>query len=69
MSLALLGADRSLSISEVLATVRPLASYIAARNWAVAGGRRSDESLDDPVDLASDGCFRRGELDAPSPRA
>ena len=24
-------------ISEALATVRPLASYIAARNWAVAG--------------------------------
>ena len=37
VSLALLGADRSLSVSEVLATVRPLASYIAARNWAVAG--------------------------------
>ncbi|BBX58245.1 Glycerol-3-phosphate acyltransferase [Mycobacterium shottsii] len=37
VSLALLGADRSLSISEVLSTVRPLASYIAARNWAVAG--------------------------------
>lgn len=37
VSLALLGADRSLSISEVLATVRPLASYIAARNWSVAG--------------------------------
>ncbi|MEE6176607.1 lysophospholipid acyltransferase [Mycobacterium sp. 050134] len=37
VSLALLGADRSLSIMEVLATVRPLASYIAARNWAVAG--------------------------------
>ncbi len=37
VSLALLGADRSLSISEVLVTVRPLASYIAARNWAVAG--------------------------------
>ncbi|OBJ24753.1 glycerol-3-phosphate acyltransferase [Mycobacterium colombiense] len=37
VSLALLGADRSLSISEVLATVRPLASYIAARNWKVAG--------------------------------
>lgn len=37
VSLALLGADRSLSISEVLATVRPLASYINARNWAVAG--------------------------------
>jgi glycerol-3-phosphate O-acyltransferase len=38
VNLALLGADRSLSIGEVLATVRPLASYIAARNWAVAGG-------------------------------
>lgn len=37
VSLALLGADRSLSISEVLATVQPLASYITARNWAVAG--------------------------------
>ena len=37
VSLALLGADRSLSISQVLATVRPLASYIAARNWTVAG--------------------------------
>lgn len=37
VSLALLGADRWLSISEVLATVRPLASYIAARNWTVAG--------------------------------
>ena len=37
VNLALLGADRSLSIGEVLATVRPLASYIAARNWSVAG--------------------------------
>jgi glycerol-3-phosphate O-acyltransferase len=37
VNLALLGADRSLSISEVLDTVRPLASYIAARNWTVAG--------------------------------
>lgn len=37
VSLALLGADRSLSISEVLSTVRPLASYIGARNWMVAG--------------------------------
>lgn len=37
VSLALLGADRSLTISEVLATVQPLANYIAARNWAVAG--------------------------------
>ncbi|BAX92376.1 lysophospholipid acyltransferase [Mycobacterium shigaense] len=37
VNLALLGADRSLSISEVLATVQPLASYITARNWTVAG--------------------------------
>ncbi|MCV7100815.1 lysophospholipid acyltransferase [Mycobacterium palustre] len=37
VSLALLGADRSLSLNEVLATVRPLACYIAARNWSVAG--------------------------------
>ncbi len=37
VNLALLGADRSMSIGEVLATVRPLASYIAARNWEVAG--------------------------------
>ena len=37
VNLALLGADRFLLIGEVLATVRPLASYIAARNWAVAG--------------------------------
>ncbi|MFV0494126.1 lysophospholipid acyltransferase [Mycobacterium sp.] len=37
VSLALLGADRSLSINEVLATVSPLARYIAARDWPVAG--------------------------------
>ncbi|KAA1249382.1 lysophospholipid acyltransferase [Mycobacterium simiae] len=37
VSLALLGADRSLSICEVLDTVQPLATYIAARHWAVAG--------------------------------
>jgi glycerol-3-phosphate O-acyltransferase len=37
VSLALLGANRSLSIGEVLATVRPLASYITRKNWAVAG--------------------------------
>ena len=37
VSLALLGADRSLSLNEVLATVRPLASYMAARDWRVAG--------------------------------
>jgi glycerol-3-phosphate O-acyltransferase len=37
VNLALLGADRSMSITEVLDTVQPLASYIAARNWTVAG--------------------------------
>jgi glycerol-3-phosphate O-acyltransferase len=37
VSLALLGADRALTIAEVLATVGPLASYIAERNWTVAG--------------------------------
>jgi glycerol-3-phosphate O-acyltransferase len=37
VSLALLGADRSLTIGEMLATVRPLASYIRAHNWKVAG--------------------------------
>jgi glycerol-3-phosphate O-acyltransferase len=37
VSLALLGADRSLSIAEVLATVQPLASYITRGNWQVAG--------------------------------
>ena len=37
VSLALLGRDRSLSISQVQATVEPLASYITARHWTVAG--------------------------------
>jgi glycerol-3-phosphate O-acyltransferase len=37
VSLALLGADRSLSIAEVLSTVQPLASYVTAGNWTVAG--------------------------------
>lgn len=36
--LALLGADRALTFEEVLATVTPLADYIDARKWAVAGG-------------------------------
>lgn len=37
VSLALLGADRALTLDEVLATVRPLASYIQRRRWPVAG--------------------------------
>jgi glycerol-3-phosphate O-acyltransferase len=37
VSLALLGADRALTIDEVLETVEPLATYIDARRWPVAG--------------------------------
>lgn len=35
--LALLGEDRALNLDEVLDTVQPLASYIDARQWPVAG--------------------------------
>ncbi|MFC6705984.1 lysophospholipid acyltransferase [Flexivirga alba] len=35
--LALLGEDRALNLDEVLETVQPLASYIEARRWPVAG--------------------------------
>ncbi|MCF6378298.1 lysophospholipid acyltransferase [Nocardioides KLBMP 9356] len=37
VSLALLGADRALTVDEVLDTVEPLAAYIEARHWPVAG--------------------------------
>ncbi len=37
VSLALLGADRSLTLGQLLATVRPLAGYLARQGWAVAG--------------------------------
>lgn len=37
VSLALLGADRALTVDEVLETVEPLAAYIDARSWPVAG--------------------------------
>lgn len=37
VNLALLGADRALTLTEVLATVRPLSEYIGKRNWPVAG--------------------------------
>lgn len=36
--LALLGADRALTFDKVLDTVEPLASYVRARHWPVAGG-------------------------------
>jgi glycerol-3-phosphate O-acyltransferase len=35
---AMLGADRALTLDEVCATVAPLARYLAARGWPVAGG-------------------------------
>lgn len=35
--LALLGEDRALNLDEVLETVQPLATYIDARHWPVAG--------------------------------
>ena len=37
ISLALLGADRSLTLEELLSTVRPLAGYLRRQGWAVAG--------------------------------
>ncbi|CRK56122.1 Glycerol-3-phosphate acyltransferase [Alloactinosynnema sp. L-07] len=37
VSLAMLGADRALSLDEVLATVAPLADYLSSRSWPVAG--------------------------------
>ena len=37
VSLALLGADRSLTLEELLTTVRPLAGYLTRQGWAVAG--------------------------------
>lgn len=37
VSLALLGADRAMTMDEVLDTVEPLAAYIEARRWPVAG--------------------------------
>lgn len=37
VNLALLGADRALTMAEVLATIRPLAEYVRQRNWPIAG--------------------------------
>ncbi|MDR7252909.1 glycerol-3-phosphate O-acyltransferase [Nocardioides sp. BE266] len=37
VSLALLGADRAMTMDEVLETVEPLATYIESRDWPVAG--------------------------------
>lgn len=38
VSVAMLGEDRSLTLDEVSATVAPLARYLRARGWPVAGG-------------------------------
>ena len=35
---AMLGEDRALTLDEVCATVAPLARYLEARGWPVAGG-------------------------------
>jgi glycerol-3-phosphate O-acyltransferase len=37
VSLAMLGRDRALSLTEVMETVAPLAGYLAERQWPVAG--------------------------------
>jgi glycerol-3-phosphate O-acyltransferase len=45
VSLAMLGADRALTLDEVLDTVGPLAAYIQKRDWPVAGaGNLTDRS-------------------------
>lgn len=38
VSVAMLGEDRALTLDEVCATVAPLAQYLKARGWPVAGG-------------------------------
>jgi glycerol-3-phosphate O-acyltransferase len=38
VSVAMLGEDRALTLDEVCATVAPLARYLRARRWPVAGG-------------------------------
>lgn len=35
--IAMLAADRSLTLDEILATVRPMAGYLRARGWPIAG--------------------------------
>ena len=45
---AMLGQDRALTLDEVCATLAPLAHYLIARGWEVAGA----ESLTDPATVA-----------------
>jgi glycerol-3-phosphate O-acyltransferase len=63
---AMLGADRALTIDEVCATVAPLAGYLVAREWPIAGGldltKRPTvaQSLDDLVTSGVLSCYRGG---------
>jgi glycerol-3-phosphate O-acyltransferase len=63
---AMLGADRALTLDEVCCTVAPLAGYLAARKWPIAGGLDLTDrptvarSLDDLVTSGVLSCYRGG---------
>ncbi|MDT5079569.1 MAG: glycerol-3-phosphate O-acyltransferase [Mycobacterium sp.] len=63
---AMLGADRALTLEEVCATVAPLADYLTARKWPIAGGLdltdrpTVERSLGDLVTSGVLSCYRGG---------
>jgi glycerol-3-phosphate O-acyltransferase len=63
---AMLGADRALTLEEVCATVAPLADYLMARKWPIAGGLdltdrpTVERSLGDLVTSGVLSCYRGG---------
>jgi glycerol-3-phosphate O-acyltransferase len=63
---AMLGVERALTLDEVCATVAPLARYLTAREWPIAGGLDLTErptvaqSLDDLVTSGVLSCYRGG---------
>jgi glycerol-3-phosphate O-acyltransferase len=63
---AMLGADRALTLDEVCCTVAPLAGYLTAREWPIAGGLDLTDrptvarSLDDLVTSGVLSCYRGG---------
>jgi glycerol-3-phosphate O-acyltransferase len=63
---AMLGQDRALTLHEVCATVAPLADYLTARGWAVAGGANLTDratvarTLGDLVDSGVLSCYAAG---------
>jgi glycerol-3-phosphate O-acyltransferase len=63
---AMLGADRALTLDEVCCTVAPLAGYLTARGWPIAGGLDLTDrptvarSLDDLVTSGVLSCYRGG---------